>query len=66
MMWVYRSVADQIAGKTRRAWEVGYYYPVHQGFGKWEATTQYDEEAEAMQAVHYLNGGDGMPVPWLI
>lgn len=65
MIWVYRSVADVAAGKPRRAWEVGYYHPVHQGAGKWEGTTQYDEEAEAMRTVNYLNGGQGYPVPWL-
>ena len=67
MIWVYRSVAGSVSGETpRRVWEVGYYYPVHQGFGKWEGTTQYDEEQEAMRAVNYLNGGPGAPVPWLI
>lgn len=64
MMWVYRSVGDVLAGKVRRVWEVGYYYPVHQGFGKWEGTTQYHNEREAMRQVNYLNGGRGEPVPW--
>ena len=58
-MWVYRSVADQSTGKSRRVWEVGYLI-----LGAWMGTAQYTDERGAMRAVHYLNGGDGMPVPW--
>ena len=52
-MWVYRS--------TQGRWEVGYYTPGH----AWIGLTLYAKEREAMRAVHYLNGGDGMPVPWI-
>ena len=58
-MWVYRLVTDKLKRKSWRTWEVGYYTPDY----VWVGTIQYVNEPEAMQAVHYLNGGSGASIP---
>jgi hypothetical protein len=45
--WIYKKTEP-------RLWTVGYYTPN----GEWYPTADYGTEKEAVEQVHYLNGGD--------